>query len=1033
MLLIAGLGCNHLMAQNRTVHGSVVDSTTSQPIEGVTISVKGKNTRSVSDSLGNFSIEAALNDHLIYSQLGIQPGDVLVLGNSIAIKTHPLSKSLEDVVVIGYGTQSKRSVTGAISSIKYNDIKDRSNTNITQSIAGVLPGVQITQAQGAPGSSPIIKIRGVSSITAGSNPLYVVDGMALENFNLNNINPQDIESIDILKDASSTAIYGSRGANGVVIVTTKLGKAGQSIVNATVEYGVQDVTRRVKMMDAQQFIQYYVDAHNNAWVASGAGRSASDPNSARGPAYRIPVDFTTDPEQFGKGTDWQNVMFRSAPMRNVQLSVSGGTDKTQFLFSGGYLDQTAVLDNNYYKRLSLRSNIKHQLSDKFTIGTNIAFTGIFDRTAGTQGKSDVISLGLQSDPFLPVYTETGSLGFRDPNSTWYRFLPYSDIIEWHPYSLTREINGQNKSFNTLATGYLEYKIIPGLKFKTSINGNLYNNKSDSYANAGLGYGYSSVPLAQGSTATNYSFNWLSENTLTYDKKFNNQTLNVLVGYTAQHERTEASQLTSNGFPNDLVPTLNAGTPSTGGSTATEWALLSYLARVNYSYDRRYNLTATIRRDGSSRFGSNNQWGYFPSTAFSWNVSDEKFMQNINFINNLKLRTSYGVSGNNQIPNYGAIGLLGASNYASGSSVLSGLTVNNIPNPTLRWEKTTQFDVGIDLSMFNSRINITADYYNSRTNNLLLNVPVPDITGFATQLENIGKLQNRGFEFNLNTRNFVGAFTWTTDFNLSFNRNKVLQLGPGNAPLLFTDYAVQVKTEVGQPISNFYGYVFDGVYNNQAQIDNSPHQAGTKPGMPIVRDVDGNGQIDAKDQTTLGNAQPDFNAGLTNTFTYKGFEFAFMFQGSFGGQITNQLTRYLGIWNGGRNAYADVANYWRSESDPGDGVHFQPSIAPTAMEQAFSNYWVESATWVRLKNIRIGYNLPQKWSDRLHIKGIRVYVNAENVHLWSKYRNYDPENTTYAATTSSTAGSSVPSGAFFGVDYGSYPVPRIITFGAKINF
>ncbi|WP_245917028.1 TonB-dependent receptor [Mucilaginibacter yixingensis] len=1016
------------------VRGRVIDDKGS-PLPGVSVRVEGTQFGTTTDANGNYQLTVQNGAKLTFSFLGYA-NQTITVGNqdqtiNVTLKETQGGKQLNEIVVVGYGTQSKRAVTGSIASVKYDNFKDRSNSNVTQSLAGQLPGVSITQAQGAPGSLPIIKIRGTSSITAGTNPLYVVDGLPLENFNLNYINPQDIESVDVLKDASSTAIYGSRGANGVVIVTTKLGKVGQTNVNATVEYGVQDVTRRVKMMDAQQYIQYYVDAHNNAWVASGPGRLATDPNSVRTSAYKIPDDFTTNPGQFGAGTDWQSVMFRSAPLQNAQLSVSGGTEKTQFMFSGGFLNQTAVLDANYYKRLSLRSNIKHKISDHFTIGSNLAFTGIFDRTDGTAGKSDVVSLGLQSDPFLPVYTETGSLGFRDPASVWYRFLPYSDIIEWHPYSLTRQIDEKNKSFNTLATGYLEYKIIDGLKARTSINANLYNNTFNSYANAGQAYGYSAVLPAQGVVRNAYSLNWLSENTLTYDKTFGKHTLNVLLGYTAQHQRDEASNLTSNNFPNDLVHTLNAGTVSSGSSTASEWSMVSFLGRVNYNYMNRYFLSAAVRRDGSSRFGPNSKWGYFPSASAGWLISDEDFMKDQQFVSNLKLRASYGLAGNNQIPNYGPVSLLGASNYVSGGTLASGLNVVNLPNDGLRWEKTAQFNLGVDIGLLQNRINLTAEFYNSVTKDLLLNVPVPDITGFSTLLTNIGKVRNRGFEFSLSSRNLVGDFKWTTDFNLSLNRNKVLQLGPGNAPLLFTDFVVQVKTEVGQPVSNFYGYVFDGVYKNQAQIDATPHVAGTTPGEPIVRDVNGDGKIDAKDQTTIGNAQAKFGSAITNTFSFKGFDLGIMVQGSFGGQITNQLTRYLGIWNGGRNAYADVANYWRSESNPGDGIHFKPSINPTAMEQAFSTYWVESATWVRLKNIRLGYTLPQTWVKHTPAKGIRVYVNAENVHLWSKYKNFDPENTTYPATTPSTSGN--PSGAFYGVDYGSYPVPRIITFGAKVDF
>ena len=621
------------MVKDLQVKGKVTDEK-GEPLAGVSIKLEGTNFGTVTDVNGYYQINVQTAAKLTFSFIGFNSQTIVVAGSpdtqtvNITLKVNQSTKQLNDVVVVGYGTQSKRAVTGAISSVKYETFKDRSNSNVTQSLAGALPGVSITQGQGAPGSLPIIKIRGTSSITAGTNPLYVVDGLPLENFNLNNINPQDIESIDVLKDASSTAIYGSRGANGVVIVTTKLGKPGQTNVNATVEYGVQDVTRKMKLMDAQQFVQYYVDAHNNAWAASGAGRKVTDPNSVRTSAYRVPDDFINNPAQFGAGTSWQDVMFRSAPLKNAQLSVSGGTDKTQFLFSGGYLDQTAVLDANYYKRLSLRSNIKHRISDHFTIGSNLSFTGIFDRTDGIAGKSDVVSLALQSDPIFPVYTETGSLGFRDPTSVWYRFLPYSDLIEWHTYSLTREIEAQNKSFNTLATGFLEYKIFDGLKARTSINGNLYNNSYNSYANANQGYGYSAVLPASGNVRSNYSLNWLSENTLTYDKKIGEHTLNGLLGYTVQHQRDEGSALSSSNFPNDLVHTLNAGTVSSGTSTASEWAMISYLARVNYSYKNRYFLSGTIRRDGSSRFGEDTKYGSFPSASVGWLISDEDFMKGL---------------------------------------------------------------------------------------------------------------------------------------------------------------------------------------------------------------------------------------------------------------------------------------------------------------------------------------------------------------------------------------------------------------------
>lgn len=1036
-------------SQERSLQGMVTNAKTKEPLPGVGIKTKDGTKSSVTDAEGHFRIVVSQNTKsLVISSIGYETKEVPVLQQGLLrIELVEQEQSLDEVVVVGYGTQTKRAVTGAVASISHEKFQDRSFSNVAQSLAGQLAGVNISQSQGAPGQSPNIRIRGTSSITAGTNPLYVVDGMPIENFNLNNINPQDIESVEVLKDASSAAIYGSRGANGVVLVTTKLGKAGTTHVGFNYEYGIQKVSRRIDLMDAQQYIQYYIDAHNNGWINSGEGRSASDPNSVRTKPFQIPEDFT-DPVKraaLGTGTDWQDVMFRTAPSHQAQLSVSGGTEKTQFLFSGNYLDQEAVLDQNYLKRLTLRSNIRQQVSDRFAIGLNLGVTGVYDRTEGTEGKSDVISLGLQSAPVFPVYNENGNLGFKDPNSSWYRFAQYTDLQLWHPYSLTRELYKQNKSFNTLGNAFAEYTILDGLKFKTSINANLLNTRYEMFWNKDQKYGYSSALPAQGNANSRFMLNWLSENTLNYDKQFNDHGLAVLLGYTVQKQRDEYQALSAGNFPNNLVPTLNAGTVNGGTSLAYEWAMISYLGRVNYNFKNRYFLSAVLRRDGSSRFGANNRFGYFPSISGGWVISDEQFFESVKAINNLKLRASYGATGNNQIPNYGPIGLLGASNYVYGSELATGLMLTNIPNPDLRWERTNMLNLGVDVAFLQDRFRLSAEFYHSVTNDLLLNVPVPDITGFATQLTNVGKLRNRGFELNINSRNIDRDFKWSTDFNLSLNRNKVLQLGPGNAPLLYTDYVVQVKTEVGQPISNFFGYIYDGVYKNQAEIEASPARGDgfTKPGDPKIRDVDGDGRITEADRTIIGNNQPDFIVGLNNSFSFKGIELSFLFQGSFGGEITNQLVRFNGIWNAGRNAFAKVANYWKSESDPGDGWHFKPTVDPKGYQERFSSYWVEDATFVRLKNIRISYALPQRWVSKTPAKGIRIFANAENVYLWSKYTNYDPENTTYQSTSysnifsnavpSATSTVSVPSGAFLGVDYGSYPLPRVITFGAKIDF
>lgn len=1029
-------------AQTLSVKGRVTGVSDADPLPGVSVVIKGTQRGTTTNSDGAFQIDVPDQATvLVFSFVGYKSVEETVgTRTDIGVRLVPENKSLEEVVVVGYGTQSKRAVTGAVISVNYDKFKDRSFSNVTQSLAGTLPGVNISQSQGAPGASPVIKIRGISSITAGTNPLIVVDGVPLENFNLNLINPQDIESIEVLKDASSAAIYGSRGSSGVIIVTTKTGKPGKVNVSANVEYGSQKVVRRVKMMDAQQFIETYIDAKNNAWTAQGG--HASDPNSARPTTLRIPEDFTTNPQQFGKGTNWQDVMFRTAPSYNAQVTITGGTEKTQYMFSGAYLDQTAVLDANYYKRLAVRSNVKTQITKRLSAGLNIGITSIFDRTEGTQGKSDVISLGLQSDPIFPVYNENGNLGFRDPNSTWFRFTSYADMNLWHPYSLTREVDKGRKSFNTLATGYLEYEFIDGLRFRTSLSGNLYNTRSNFYWNDKQKYGYSAVLAAQGNASDAYMLNWLSENTLTYDKKFGEHAFTGLLGYTSQKQRDETMYVAANNFPNDLVHTLNAGTVTAGNTTASEWSLLSYLARVQYNFKNRYFLTGALRRDGMSRFGENNKWGYFPSVSAGWLLSDEAFMSGVTAVNNLKLRASYGVTGNNQIPNYGAISLLAAAQYVNGTNLANGLKVSSLANPDLKWEKTNQFNVGVDLGLFNNRINLSAEFYNSVTRDMLLFVPVPDITGFSTQLTNIGKMRNRGVELNISTKNLTGAVTWTTDFNISRNRNKVLQLGPGNAPIQYVDNVVTVRTEVGQPVSNFYGYIFDGVFKNQAEIDAYPHHTSTTPGDPKVRDVNGDGKISDADRTILGNYQPNFTAGITNTVGFKGFELSFLFQGSFGGEIANNNVRYLGTWDNGRNFFASMYNYWRSESEPGDGKHFKPSVNYLGLQKQFSSYWVEDATFVRLRNVRVSYALPAKWASKLKVSSARVYVNAENVHLWSKYTGYDPENTTYGTTSYSSSmetsssyssGNAPVPGAFQGVDYGSYPLPRVITVGIKADF
>ncbi len=1012
------------------------------PLPGVTVLVKGTAAGTITDGEGRYRLDSPRNrGTLQFSFIGMLTEEVAFNGpGSYNIVMRSTTVDLDEVVAIGYGTVRKSDLTGSVVSVGAEKLRDRPFGNALQSLSGQVSGVQITQTQGAPGLAPSIKVRGASSINAGTTPLYVIDGIPLEDntvrtgdatsntsnmeFNrnpLNFINPNDIESIEVLKDASSAAIYGSRGANGVVIITTKTGKAGKARIEASYEFSVANVNRRIEMMDAREWMEFEIAARNNTWATI----LKQNPNAVRGNNTKIPVEFS-DPEwlaRIGNGTDWQEVLFRTAFSHNVQVSASGGSDKSQYMVSAGFLDNEGVVDENEYNRITLRSNGRHQLTDRITLGVNIGLSRTNDASFGTAGKSDAVSLSVQSVPIFPLYVETGSLGFKDPASIWNTFVKYGFQL-WHPYSLTREMTKSKITSVITANTFAEYRILNGLSFKTALNTNIEDTHYTSYWNEGQKWGYSGWVNATGNLITMQSFNWVWENTLNYNRTFaQDHAVTGLLGYTAQEQRYDYSTMTSGSFPNDMVKTLNAGKVSAGSTTATEWSLISYLARGTYAYQGKYLASAAIRADGCSRFGASNRWGYFPSGSLAWRLSEEPFMQPVNWVDNLKLRLSYGVTGNNQIPNYGAIGLLGYSSYVNGASVVQGIYTNTFPDKELRWEKTSQTNLGIDATVLDQRVNFALDLYYSKTRDLLLNVPIPVLTGFQSTLTNIGELQNKGIEFQLASKNLTGAFKWSTDFNIFANRNKVLKLGANDAPIFITVNDAISKTEVGQPLGNYFGYVFDGVIMKQSDIDNNlyPVWPGSEAGDPKVRDVDGNKKIDANDRTIIGNYQPDFSWGMTNTFSYAGVELSVMLNGVHGNEIMNQHARFLKSFNGDRNAYKMVTDYWKSESDPGSGKINKPRVTQNTVQSLSSTYWVEDGSFVRIKNIRLGYNLPEQVLSALHLGGAKLYVNLENVYVFSDYPNYDPEGSTYQA------------GVLVGFDYGAYPNPFMATAGISLNF
>lgn len=1026
------------------VSGKVTDAN-GQPLMGANILEKGTSNGTQSDFDGNFSLTVKNpNAVLVISYVGFVTNEVNVSNQqNLTIILKEDAAALDEVVVVGYGSVKKRDLTGSVISVNAEKIEGRSNSNALQSLAGQATGVQITQSQGAPGLAPTIKVRGASSINAGTTPLYVIDGIPLEDnttnstdtgissggnlgFNrnpLNNLNPNDIESIDILKDASSAAIYGSRGANGVVIITTKQGKAGKTKINATLESSISHVNRKTDMMNASEFIAFNSAARNNSWATI----VAENPSATRGLNITVPSEFS-DPEwieRIGNGTDWQDVVFRTARSNNFQLSASGGSENTQFMASIGYLDSEGVVDRNTYDRINLRSNLKHQFNDHVRMGINIGLSRIKEAPYGTGGKSDVVSLALQSNPFFPLYVETGSLGFKDPNSIWNTFTKYGFQL-WHPYSLTREATTEKIMNVSTITSFVEWDILDGLTLKTSASSNIENTEHNFYWNEGQNWGYSGWVPAQATFKTLQSNNWISETTLTYNKTFNeNHNLNVLAGYSAQEQRLDTSSMTATNFPNDLVQTLNAGVVNSGETFSEEWSLVSYLARANYSYKGKYLASAAIRADGSSRFGANSRWGYFPSGSLAWRISEEPFLQDVSWVNSLKARLSYGVTGNNQIPNYGSIGILGYNSYVSSGTVSQGIYTTNFADKNLKWEKTGQTNFGVDFTTLNGRIRFSGDVYYSKTKDLLLNVPIPILSGFSSTLTNIGELENRGFEINLSSINIDSDFKWSTDFNIFANRNKVLKLGVNDVPIDINVSSMTSRTAVGKPIGMYYGYVIDGVIMSQAELDSNayPVWPGSEPGDPRVRDVNNDGQIDSDDRTYLGNNQADFQWGLTNNFSYSGFELSVLLRGSQGGEILNHNARYLksGVGGGNRNMYSVVNNYWKSEAEPGNGMIPKPRMLPTTVRDFGSSYWVEDGSFVRIQNIRLGYNLSEKIVEKMKLSNVKLYLNMENVHVFSDYLGFDPEGSTYQ------------SGLMVGFDYGAYPNPFTATAGINISF
>lgn len=1009
-----------LKLQEEFVIKGILRNSANEPMAGVSVLVKGTATATSTDASGRYEIKVKKGQVLLFRNVGYVEQEYTVNQQSnVDITMESSSEDLDEVVVIGYGSQQKKDVTGAIAMVSMKNVAGQAITSPDQALTGQIAGVTVSTSNGAPGGGPRIQVRGIGAVGAGSQPLYVIDGFPVpassdEQSNpLSSINNSDIESMTVLKDASATAIYGSRGSNGVIIITTKKGKQGKLAIDVSANSGLQAVPRkgRPNMMNGQEFAQFRKEAiEDKIRLEEGREPTIDD----------IPLEYR-NPELIGKGTDWYDEVMRTASMSDINVGISSGNEHVRSYVSAGYLNQQGVMLNTGFERFSVRANIDGNIANKFKVGMNIAPTLSYLK-GGVRGQGRDEYFGITS-PIPAVYNPDGSYNahiqspgtFGNPN----------------PVMFLKERTNQHDKMKVLMSTYLEYSFLPNLKFKTTFNVD-YEDGSTEIFNPSILGGQNAPPpsIPSGSYSRGQYLNWLNENTLNYDTNFGDaHSLSALVGYTVQSQKNKSAGFTGTQYPDDDIKTLNAAARITGGTDITDWALISYLARVNYTFLDRYVLTGTVRSDGSSRFGPDNRWGTFPSIAASWRISEESFLKDVNWVNELKIRASYGLSGNFNIGNYTYMSSIGTGNYIFGGSLAPGRVMNSIGNPGLGWEKMKEFNVGVDFTTLNNRLTFTGNYYQRNTQDLLLNVEVPQSSGFGSVIENRGDVRNRGVELAINSANFVREnFTWNTDFNISFNRNKVMALGRSSDPI----YSGQSSegnpmniTQIGQPLGMLFGYRVEGIYQNEEDLKKYPAFPGAIPGNLRMKDVNGDGEITpVEDFEVIGNPYPKFTWGMTNTFRYKQFDLRFMIVGSMGAEMLHATRFYTDNIDGVFNVRKEVANRWRSESNPGDGMvpTTNGSGRGRVMYRDTHSGHVQKTDYAWVRNITFGYTLPRGIKGVLN--DVRIYANIQNPFLFTNYDG-NPEGTNY---NRGDRGALTP-----GIDYSNYPVPRIYTLGLNFNF
>ncbi|WP_345028600.1 TonB-dependent receptor [Ravibacter arvi] len=1014
---------------DKTIKGKVTDEK-GDPMIGVNVLAKGTSAGTSTDVNGEFSLNVPDQaTTLVISFIGYMAQEVSIDSRTrVDITMKEDNQSLSEVVVVGYGSQLKREVTGSVQTVKAEDIKDLPVAQVTQKLQGRLAGVQINQATGKPGQGMSVRIRGQVSVSAGSDPLYVIDGFPITG-TIGNINPDEIEDISILKDAASTSLYGSRAANGVVLITTKTAKPGKTNVTFSAYYGTQKVPMkgRLEMMNAEEFALFKKQSFEDA----------GDP---------VPEIFSDPAKYRSKNNDWYDAVLRRAPIQSYNLTVASHKEKMSSTLVAGIFNQQGVVINNEYKRYTLRLNNKYDLTDKLSIGFNIAPQYVFDNTPRTDGDrgTGILFNALHTWPIMPIRDANGDL-------TLYNTLPGAtgNIYNYPNWvRAAKELTNETRDINLLGNAYVQFEPIKGLKLRSSLNVE-YLNRKWFFFNPSTATSAMNVPVPTTAVSTRQSLEnmgWLNENLATYNKSIGDHNFEILAGFTMQRFRQEFARIQGDTYADDRLPTIQGALNIARGGTLNginEWTLASYISRLTYNYKGKYLFTAAVRADGSSRFGISNQWGTFPSASVGWVLSDEAFMESVRPVSFAKFRASYGVIGNNNLGNYTQRALINSTvNVAFGDRVHTGAAVTSIANPHLGWETTHQFDAGLDLGLFNDRIQFIYDFYTKRTTNLLYNVQLPQESGFSFFPDNIGEIKFWGHEFSITSKNFVGAFKWNTNFNISFNRNKVTKLADG----IDRVYGSFHITKVGEPFGQFYGLVKDGYYRDEAELKNSA----VVPGRSVVggikyRDLNNDGVItnggDKDDRTIIGNPFPDFTYGITNSIKYKNFDFEITGSGSQGNELWMRHLYSTANLDGVFNMVRKANDRYRAQRNP-DGTY--TTITPgaglfgqtarrdgnlTGLERDWnSSHFIFDASFFTIKNITLGYTFNANKAKARYFTSARLYGSIQQAYVFTKYwGGNNPE------TSGNGGGDNDGGNLSQGVDFSNYPVPRTFTIGVNLNF